>query len=143
MTELSVLVVDDDPANVARLKELLTPFQLPIMSASNGVEALAVIERQKGAQGFPGIIITDLKMPKLDGMALAVVETDGLDPGKTRERPGQAYGGILPAGKQDQGGVGAGRHGHDLQYFGGAHDGRCATILGVQQGKHRWPMRAV
>ena len=47
---------------------------------------------------------------KLHRMALAVVEADGFDASETLQRPGQAYGGILPAGKQHQGGVGANRH---------------------------------
>ena len=48
---------------------------------------------------------------KFDRMALAVVEADGLDPGKALQRPGQADGGILAAGKQHQGGVGTDGHG--------------------------------
>src|SRR5690606_20917750 len=39
-------------------------------------------------------------------VALAVVEADGLDVAAMRQRPGQAGGGILPAGKQDQGAAG-------------------------------------
>ena len=42
---------------------------------------------------------------ELDGMALAVVEADGLHAGEARQRPGQADGGILPAGEQHEGGV--------------------------------------
>jgi hypothetical protein len=35
-------------------------------------------------------------------MALAVVEADGLDARVFAERPGEAGGGILPAGKKNQ-----------------------------------------
>ena len=35
-------------------------------------------------------------------MALAVVEADGLDAREALERPGEADGGILPAGEQDE-----------------------------------------
>ena len=37
---------------------------------------------------------------ELDAVALAVVETDGLDPVETIERPGETGGRILAAGKQ-------------------------------------------
>ena len=36
------------------------------------------------------------------GVALAIIEADGLDPVEARQRPGQADGGILAAGKQHQ-----------------------------------------
>ena len=80
---------------------------------------------------------------QLDRVALAVVEADGLDPRKALERPGQADGGILPAGEQHQRGVGADASwAHRLQYFGRAHDGSCATILGNQRRTRRtWPTR--
>ena len=35
-------------------------------------------------------------------MALAVIEADGLNAGKALERPGEADGGILAAGEQNQ-----------------------------------------
>ena len=40
---------------------------------------------------------------EFDAMALAIVEADRLDVLETLQRPGQAGGGILPAGKQHQG----------------------------------------
>ena len=43
---------------------------------------------------------------ELDAVALAVVEADGLDTGEALERPGEADGGILPAGKQHERGFG-------------------------------------
>ena len=39
----------------------------------------------------------------LDGVPLAVVEADGLDVAESVQRPGQADGGILPAGEQHEG----------------------------------------
>jgi len=39
----------------------------------------------------------------LDKVALAIVETDGLDPFVPLQRQCQAGGGILPTGEQDQG----------------------------------------
>ena len=44
----------------------------------------------------------DGALRQLDGVALAVGEADGLDASVAVERPGQADGGVLPAGKQHQ-----------------------------------------
>ena len=49
---------------------------------------------------------------ELDPVPLAVVEADGLDAREALERPGQAHGGILPAGEQDEGGVGGRQNPH-------------------------------
>jgi hypothetical protein len=40
---------------------------------------------------------------QLHMVALAVVKTNGLDPGKALQRPGQAHGGILTTRKQNEG----------------------------------------
>ena len=44
---------------------------------------------------------------ELDLVALAVVEADGFHPREALERPGEADGGILPAGEEDEGGIGS------------------------------------
>src|ERR1700686_5001814 len=51
---------------------------------------------------------------KLDGMALAIAETDHLEMVEALQGPGQAGGGILPAGKQHQRGFGWGLSAHLL-----------------------------
>ena len=43
---------------------------------------------------------------EFDRMALAVVEADGFHAREAVERPGEADGGVLPAGEQHEGGVG-------------------------------------
>ena len=43
---------------------------------------------------------------ELDGVTLAVVEAEHFDARKALQRPGQAGGGILPAGEQHQRGFG-------------------------------------
>lgn len=67
---LLVLVVDDDPANLVRIEAALRPLGLATLHASNGVEALAVLAAHRGRHGFPGIVISDLKMPEMDGVGL-------------------------------------------------------------------------
>jgi FixJ family two-component response regulator len=67
---LLVLVVDDDPDNLVRIEAALRPLGLVTLHASNGVEALAVLAEHRGRHGFQGIVISDLKMPELDGVGL-------------------------------------------------------------------------
>ncbi len=64
-----VLLVDDDSSNIARLAKVLEPLGLWIETAGNGAEALDTLSRHSGPHGFNGIVITDLKMPVMDGMA--------------------------------------------------------------------------
>ncbi|MFO0993984.1 MAG: sigma-54 dependent transcriptional regulator [Hyphomicrobiales bacterium] len=68
--EQCILIVDDDAANVQRMGQVLESLDVATVSASNGNEALMLLERLSDTHGFPGIIITDLKMPGMDGMDL-------------------------------------------------------------------------
>ena len=63
-----VLIVDDDPGNITRMQQALAPFDLTPLAAANGQEALAVMWGNVGPEGFAGIVITDLKMPVMDGL---------------------------------------------------------------------------
>lgn len=68
MTEsdpLRVLVVDDDPGLRFTLSEILGSEGLKVTVASDGVEALEGF----ASEAFP-LVITDLRMPRLDGMGL-------------------------------------------------------------------------
>lgn len=61
-----ILVVEDIP-NVQELLEVTLRFKgYPVVTASNGQEALAIIEKE-----HPALVITDILMPKMDGYALA------------------------------------------------------------------------
>jgi two-component system response regulator AtoC len=65
MPKQTILVVDDE-AKMRRLLEImLTQMDYAVLQAGNGLEALAVLEQQA-----VDLIITDLKMPKLDGIGL-------------------------------------------------------------------------
>jgi two-component system C4-dicarboxylate transport response regulator DctD len=68
--ELGVLIVDDDRASIPRLSQALEPLGVWVESAANGAEALDVVSRLSETHGFPGIVITDLKMPVMDGLEL-------------------------------------------------------------------------
>jgi len=67
-----ILVVDDEVNMQMVLKAMLQRDGYEVLTASDGVEALAVV---KGNQ--PAAIITDLKMPRLDGMGLLEKIQDG------------------------------------------------------------------
>jgi putative two-component system response regulator len=60
-----VLVVDDGPANVALLQQLLTREGHSVLTASDGLEALAIVERER-----PDLVLTDVQMPGRDGHEL-------------------------------------------------------------------------
>jgi type IV pilus assembly protein PilB len=62
---LRVLVVDDDPALLEVLREILEGERYAVSTASNGVDALASVYLER-----PDLILTDLKMPGMDGLEL-------------------------------------------------------------------------
>lgn len=59
----SILVVDDEEEARFGLSKLLTDQNYNVFTAANGVEALEVIRNNAIS-----IIITDIKMPKMDGL---------------------------------------------------------------------------
>jgi DNA-binding NtrC family response regulator len=60
-----VLVVDDEPNARAALAELLRDEGYQVETAANGPRALDKLE-----EGEPDIVLTDLKMPGMDGLEL-------------------------------------------------------------------------
>ncbi len=60
-----LLVVEDVP-NILELLEVTLRFKgYPVVTATNGQEALELVKRQR-----PALIITDILMPRMDGYAL-------------------------------------------------------------------------
>jgi two-component system, cell cycle sensor histidine kinase and response regulator CckA len=62
---IRVLVVDDKPENLYLLSALLQGHGFTVEEAPNGVEALT-----RARQAPPGLIISDLLMPVMDGYTL-------------------------------------------------------------------------
>jgi DNA-binding NtrC family response regulator len=60
-----VIVADDEPLIRRSLSELLTLSGYTVTSAGNGKEALALLKEYT-----PDVLITDMKMPELDGLQL-------------------------------------------------------------------------
>jgi PAS domain S-box-containing protein len=63
----TVLVVEDDPATLAALQALLQARKFNVLSASNGLEALAVFEQHGPTITF---VVADVVMPEMGGVAL-------------------------------------------------------------------------
>ncbi len=63
--EIPTILVVDDEVNVRKvIKRILADF-FSVLEAGNGEEALSVIEEQQ-----PDLVITDIKMPQMDGLVL-------------------------------------------------------------------------
>src|SRR5512146_1327117 len=65
MTQEKVLIVEDEENERTGLAELISAWGYRTETAKDGLEAL-----EKVAAWGPGIIVTDLKMPNLDGLEL-------------------------------------------------------------------------
>lgn len=76
MTDLRILVVDDEPIVRRDLVRLLAtePNTLVVGEARNGLEALDMIEQLN-----PNVVFLDVEMPELDGLGVVA----GLDPERT------------------------------------------------------------
>jgi CheY-like chemotaxis protein len=62
MRSAPVLVVDDDPSILRTVAEILAFEEFPVATATNGAEALQVLERSK-----PWLVLLDMRMPVMDG----------------------------------------------------------------------------
>lgn len=60
-----LLIVEDDPDILKLLEATLTFRGYRVMTACNGREGLAVVQRER-----PALVIADIMMPKLDGFGL-------------------------------------------------------------------------
>ena len=60
-----VLVVDDDPVVLARVRDMLGDHRMKCLVAGNGTVALEMIR-----DFHPGIVLLDLNMPGMDGFAV-------------------------------------------------------------------------
>ena len=68
MTPCRILLADDDPQIRAFLQATLTARHYLVDLATDGMEALGALQRVGGAVD---LLITDIKMPRMDGVSLA------------------------------------------------------------------------
>jgi CheY-like chemotaxis protein len=66
MLSLKLLVVEDDPASLELMTEVLRSLEAEVRSLGDSEEAVALVKQQK----FDGIFL-DLEMPNLNGFAIA------------------------------------------------------------------------
>ncbi len=64
MTELPILIVDDDPTILATVADALDLEGYRVVTATNGEEALAVLD---AGERSPRLVLLDMRMPVLDG----------------------------------------------------------------------------
>src|SRR5262245_9874437 len=57
-----ILIIDDDPAILATIAEILHDEGYSVRVAGNGLEGLVALEQQ-----LPALILLDMRMPVLDG----------------------------------------------------------------------------
>ncbi|OUS76695.1 DNA-binding response regulator [Paenibacillus sp. MY03] len=65
---MQVLIVDDEPViryGLSKMAETYSPGQMKVRTAVNGIEALRLI-----GEAEPDIVLTDIRMPKMDGLEL-------------------------------------------------------------------------
>lgn len=79
----TILYVEDSLLDVGLTKEVLKENNIlnPVIVANDGVEALEYLRHEgqyrKRKTGNPGMILLDLKMPRMDGLEfLAIVKND-------------------------------------------------------------------
>jgi CheY-like chemotaxis protein len=60
-----VLLVDDEPAILRMLGRILIETGCQILTAENAEEAMAVVDSDR-----PPIVITDIRLPRMDGVEL-------------------------------------------------------------------------
>ena len=65
MSKGRILVVDDEASARSGLEKLLKQADFTVVTAADGQEALAA-----AAESAPDVVVTDLKMPSMDGMTL-------------------------------------------------------------------------
>ena len=65
ISDWMVLVADDEPDSIELITEVMEYQGASVRSATNGREALALLEHFK-----PTMILTDLSMPEVDGWAV-------------------------------------------------------------------------
>jgi len=67
---VKILVVDDDPGTRNALKAGLTSFGYQVLAAADAPEALKIIESSINSVEPVEIMVTDLKMPGMNGLEL-------------------------------------------------------------------------
>ena len=76
---MRVLVVDDDPGTLNAIKVGLISFGHHVLTAQNGEKALKIIESAHHNLKPLHLLLTDLKMPGMNGLEL-IINAKNIDP---------------------------------------------------------------
>ena len=68
LKKINILYVEDDEAIMASFSKILKKVFNSVLTASNGIEGLEVFKENQDNIDF---VITDIKMPKMDGIEMA------------------------------------------------------------------------
>ena len=60
-----ILVIDDEKATLSMFRLFLEAYGYRVLTAENGTEGLEIFSKEK-----PAIVITDIKMPGIDGLTV-------------------------------------------------------------------------
>jgi CheY-like chemotaxis protein/signal transduction histidine kinase/HPt (histidine-containing phosphotransfer) domain-containing protein len=71
LTDMRVMVVDDDRTNRSILSEYLRSWGCLPVEAAGGREALSILRDSVSSKEFFGLVLTDMMMPKMDGFDVA------------------------------------------------------------------------
>ena len=104
----TILIADDAASIRLVVRETLTQMGFAVVEAENGAEALAQFVALKEAGTPPKLILTDLRMPIMDGMTfmrevrkrdrrvpILIVTTSGLEDEKKEARKAGANGWVM------------------------------------------------
>jgi CheY-like chemotaxis protein len=64
-----VLIVEDDVRNIFAVSKVLEPLGMLVDIARNGREALELLARKGGGPEAPDLVLMDIMMPEMDGLA--------------------------------------------------------------------------
>lgn len=67
---MKILIVDDDPGTLNALRIGLISFGYNIMATQSGMAALAEIKKCEGSTDPVDLLVTDFRMPEMDGLEL-------------------------------------------------------------------------
>jgi len=67
---MNILIVDDDSGNRNALRAHLARHGHRVQTVDRGRKALETIEQAQALGALPDLLVTDLKMPGMDGMEL-------------------------------------------------------------------------
>ncbi len=63
-----ILIVDDSPTMRASISFCLTNAGYTVSEAMHGGNGLAKLKEMEAGEGLPGLIISDINMPEMDGI---------------------------------------------------------------------------